>query len=148
MSFTLTLDGRGAGDALRTERGTDVVGSDLHDTNSTLHYSANAHWEGVLLLVALTARDPSPVSAEVVLRCERWTPRMRVEGSTEVADRALPGVDWICALPTRAIFLLGRVGLQNVPRNGEFVLLGESHTARVDESVSGSMRTVVTRSED
>jgi hypothetical protein len=149
MSFGLTLDSRGLGDALRTERGTDVSGSDLHPIDTTVHYSARARWEAALLVVSLTAREPRPlVARDVVLRCERWTPDMRVEGSNEVADPALPGVDWICALPAGTNFLLGRVALQNVPREGEFILLGENHTARVDESVSQSARTIVTRRGD
>jgi hypothetical protein len=144
-TFELTLAVDGTGHAVRSSQGVDVLGSDAHVTDETVRYGARARWSGERLLVALTPADGSPATAlPIEIACERWTETMRAD-SSEVRDASLPGVEWVCALPENALFGLGLVVVQHVPRVGGFLLLG-SRELLVDENVSGQGgRSVSTR---
>jgi hypothetical protein len=145
-TFVLVLRGDGTGHAVRTEHGVDVGGDDVHKSDERAEFDATARWEGALLGVTLVPRSPGPVKgAPIVLRCERWRPGTSAAGSTGAKDPTLPGVEWTCALPRDQLFLLGRVALQHVPREGEFLLLGESHAVETEEQVNQGARSVVTR---
>lgn len=148
-TFVLALRGDGTGRAVRTKHGVDVAGVDVHKSDERVELDATARWEGALLEVTLLPRPPGPAKgAPIVLRCERWRPETPAPRLTDATDATLPGVEWTCALPRDQIFLLGRVALQHVPREGEFLLLGESHAVETEEQVNQSARSVVTRAVD
>ncbi|MFS8071526.1 MAG: hypothetical protein ACMG6S_34585, partial [Byssovorax sp.] len=143
-TFVLALRGDGTGRAVRTKHGVDVAGADVHKSDERVEFDATARWEGSLLGVTLVPRQPGPAQgAPIVLRCERWRPGTSASRSTDATDPTLPGVEWTCALPRDPLFLLGRVALQHVPREGEFLLLGESHAVETEERVEQSARSVV-----
>ncbi len=145
-TFALVLRSDGAGRAVRTKHGVDVAGVDVHKSDERVELDATARWEGSLLEVTLVPRPPGPAKdASIVLRCERWRPGTSAPRSTDATDATLPGVEWTCALPKDQSFLLGRVAVQHVPREGEFLLLGESHAVETEEQVNQSARSVVTR---
>jgi len=143
-NFELTLTADGTGSALRTTRATDMLGADAHETDATVRYAAAARRDGERFVVALTPAPDSPPTAEAVeLACEPWLAGSRAE-SSEVTTPALPGVEWICALPADRIFALDRAAVQHVPREGTFLLLGTTHEAVVRERVEGSRREITT----
>jgi len=150
ITFALTLGPDGTGEATGTTRGVDVYEAEAREVDETGRYDARARWEGERLVVQLTPRgDPSPgfVGGSVELVCERWGAGARAEQSDAV-DPALPGVEWVCALPGDRTFALGLVVMQHVPREGAFLLLGETRATLVREDVSQSTRRVETSASD
>ncbi len=144
MRFELTLAPDGTGSAIRTTRATDVLGADAHETDATVRYLATARRLGGRFSVALTpAPDSPPIAEAVELVCEPWLAGSRAEGSG-VRTPALPGVEWICALPPERTFALDRAALQHVPREGTFLLLGTTRDAVVHERVDGGGREITT----
>jgi hypothetical protein len=147
-AFVLSLEGNGAGRAVRRTRAVDVSGEDAHERDETVRYDARARWEGPILIVTLEQREPSPTCVEpIVLRCERWSGGNTATAPTSATNPALPGVEWVCQMPPERLFMLGRVALQHVPREGEFLLLGETHVLHVVEEEMEGHRTVETRPE-
>ena len=146
-AFVLVLTSDGNGRAVQSTRAVSVLETDARQTDETVRFSAHAQWEGETLVLTLAQREP-PVDAAtpIILRCERWRVGSTVAEPTDATDRTLPGVEWICARSSERPFPLGLVTVQQIPREGEFLLLGETQIVVTEEVIVGQGgRTVLTR---
>ena len=135
-TLEIALDGSQSR-AIRTARGVDVGGSDVHETHQSCSYDVAPSWSGEQLVLALTPRDDcSPIDRPVTLACERWTDAMQAAAGFDVPSEA-GGVEWACALPRDQTFALGRVVIEHVPREGPFILLSSTHPLVIEEDVQG-----------
>lgn len=147
-ALAVTFDEDGTGRATSEKRSTGVLDGHSETTRRSATWIASARWAGARITLELDPVDPvDPSARPVVLECERWTPDHRADAAGGAVDRALPGVDWACAvvsdLERAHRSALHSSMVSEVPRAGGYVLLGETRGVHVDIVTNGSGSTTL-----